>query len=92
LPPARIAPLDLVLQQSVIDQRPSAQFWLRLSRVISPRLSAEFTFEYAVGGVQLSGAALAGIEASRATFTPAWNALTPLCVKSAILPLVRPQP
>ncbi len=70
-----ITPLDPVLKRSLADRRRGASFGFRVSRAISRRFSAEFTFDYAPGRLTMSPAALAGIEASRASFTSAWNAL-----------------
>jgi hypothetical protein len=70
-----IAPLDPVLTSRVVEARNGPSFGFRASGAITPRFSAEFTFDYSLASFQLTRAALDGIEASRASFEPAWNAL-----------------
>jgi len=74
---ASITPLDPVLRSSMINLPSSTSVGLRLSRAISRsrRFAAEVTFDYNFARWQLNAPALAGVEASRASFLSAFNAL-----------------
>jgi hypothetical protein len=72
---ASITPLDTVLQSPLIRRPSSASAGLRLSRAISRRFAAEVTFDYSFAKWQLTTPALAGLEASRASFVSAFNAM-----------------
>lgn len=71
---ARITALDAVLNGSAVERQHGGSVGIRVSRHITPRYAAEFTLDYARGQLEMTDAALAGIEASRATFASALNA------------------
>jgi hypothetical protein len=67
-----ITPVDQVLQSSVIQrQRRGGTLGVRLGRSIGRRFAADFTFDYSPANEAFANTALAGIEATRASFTPA---------------------
>jgi len=72
---ASITPLDPVLRSSLISLPSSTSAGVRLSRAISHRFGAEVTFDYNFARWQLTPPALAAVEASRASFLSAFNAL-----------------
>jgi len=72
---ASIVPLDPVLGSSIISWPSGKTAGFRLGRTISRRLGAEFTLDYDFAKWQLSAPALAGTEATRASFATALNAL-----------------
>jgi hypothetical protein len=71
----RLAPLDSVLESPFVQRASGGDVGLRVARGFTGRLAAEFTFDYSLGTLELTGASVAGIEASRAGFVAAWNAL-----------------
>src|SRR4029079_2447804 len=71
----RITPLDQVFARSLADRKLGTTYGVRVSRAISRRFGAELTVDYALGRLTMSAPALTGIEASRASFVPAWTAL-----------------
>jgi hypothetical protein len=72
---ASIIPLDSVLRSSMLNLPSSTSVGFRLSRAISRRFSVEFTYDYNSARWQLNAAALAGVEATRASYLSAFNAL-----------------
>jgi hypothetical protein len=68
-----IAPLDAVVTRNLVDSKAAGSAGFRVSRVITPRFSAELSVDYQDGGFVLSPAGRAGIEASRASFINVWN-------------------
>jgi hypothetical protein len=70
-----IAPLDGAVHQPLSERRRGATFGFRLNRSFLHRFGAEFTLEYSRGRLMLRQAALADVEAARASFVPAWTAL-----------------
>jgi hypothetical protein len=75
LPGERITPLDPVLNSSVAQRQNGGAFGLRISRVLHHRLTAELGFGYSAGHLDLNGSGLAAIEATRTSFSSAWNGL-----------------
>jgi hypothetical protein len=73
-----ITPLDPVLESPFVRRASGGDVGLRVERVLTGRLAAEFTFDYGLGTLALTGASVAGLEASRASFVPAWNAVLTL--------------
>jgi hypothetical protein len=72
LPVPTITPVDSVLLSSVIQrERRGGTLGVRLGRSLGHRFAAEFTFDYSPANEALANTALAGIEATRASFTPA---------------------
>ena len=70
----RITALDPVLSESIAQRQSGGSVGFRISRHLTPRYTAEFSFDYSRGQLEMTDAALAGIEASRATFVSAFNA------------------
>jgi hypothetical protein len=71
----RITPLDPLFQSSLSEGQPGVSFGFRLSRALNRRFGAEFTLDYGRGPLALRPSALAGIEATRASYVPAFTAL-----------------
>ena len=69
----KITALDPVLNSSVAQRQNGGSFGFRISRHINPRYTAEFSFDYGRGPLEMSDTALAGIEASRASFISAFT-------------------
>jgi hypothetical protein len=72
-----IVPLDAVLQSRFAKRRPGPTFGLRVSRVLTPRFSAEFTFESVSAELALESSSFTGLEASRLSFANAWSGFFP---------------
>ncbi len=70
---AHIVPLDPILTRPTANRNHGAAFGLRASRDISPRWAIEVNLDYSLGEMELNSAALAGIEASRASWATAWG-------------------
>lgn len=70
----QITPLDAALNASLAE-RPSGGGGVRVSRILTPRLTVEVTVEFSAVRGELSSDASAGIEASRASFLSAWAGL-----------------
>jgi hypothetical protein len=70
---ARITALDPVLTTAVVGRQNAGSFGIRISRHMSPRYTAEFAMDYSRAQLTMNDDALAGIEASRASFTSAFN-------------------
>lgn len=68
----RIVPLDPALH-SPVSRRSDAMFGARISRQITTRLAAEFSFDYNRSQLEISDATMSDIEASRTSFIAAWN-------------------
>ena len=71
----RITPLDSVLQGALATPKRDAGFGFRIGRAINPRLTAEFNLEFVPGHLEIAGATLSGIEATRASFARMWTAI-----------------
>lgn len=71
----RLTALDPVLTTASLERTTGRTLGVRLSRRLTPRVSAEFGVDTTAASVRLNGPALAGIEATRASFTTMWNAL-----------------
>ena len=72
---ARVAPLDPALRRRIGERKSGADFGVRIARMLAPRLAVEFNVDYSPTSLELTPAATATIDASRASFVPAWNAL-----------------
>lgn len=72
---ARIRPLDSVLTNASLERKQGLNFGGRVSRRLTPRFSAEVSVDSVAGTLNLSDAALKGIEDTRASFAPVWNAI-----------------
>jgi len=73
--PGRITTLDPVLGKSLGERRRGGSIGARLSRVLTPRLSAELSVDYSFSRLQITEANSDAIEATRASFIPAFNGL-----------------
>ena len=72
---SRITPLDSTLTSASISRSRSLSFGARVSRKLTRRLRAEFAVDSTGGSLSVSDGALAGIEATRASFVPVWNGI-----------------
>ena len=70
-----LVPLDAALKQRLAARRSGVSVGGRVSRSLTPRLAAEFSFDYAQTPLRLTRAAEDAIEATRASFAPAWLGL-----------------
>ena len=70
--PERITPLDSVLNSRLAGQGDGGGFGFRVGREITPRFGAEFNLDRTSAAVDLTGGALAGIEASSDSFVSAF--------------------
>ena len=67
-----IVPLDAVLQSRFAEREAGPTIGFRVSRVLTPRFSAEFTLESVHTPLSLESNSIAGLEASRLSFITAW--------------------
>lgn len=70
-----VTPLDPVLTAASLERKRGVSVGGRLSRRLTRIVSGEFGIESMTGSVNMTDTALAGLEATRASFTPMWNAL-----------------
>src|SRR5688572_12044288 len=73
--PGRIVPLDPVLGRSLGDRGAGGGVGIRISRTLTPRLSAEFSVDYAFERLHLTTANREAVEATRASFIPAFEGM-----------------
>src|SRR5262245_2083737 len=73
--PGRIATLDPVLARSLGEWRGGAIIGVRVSRTLTPRLTAELAIDYSQARLQVTQANKDAIEATRASFISAFNGL-----------------
>jgi len=73
--PGRITTLDPVLGRSLGEWRRGGSIGARVSRVLTPRLSAELSVDYSLARIQITQANSDAIEATRASFISAFNGL-----------------
>ena len=73
--PGRIAALDPVLGRSLGAERRGGSIGARISRVLTPRLSAELSVDYGLARLQITQANTDSIEATRASFIAAFRGL-----------------
>jgi hypothetical protein len=71
----RVTPLDPVLTAASLERKRGLSVGGRLTRRLTPIMSAEFGLDSMAGSLNLTSKALDGLEATRASFTPMWNAL-----------------
>jgi hypothetical protein len=69
--PGRITTLDPVLGRSLGERRRGGSIGARVSRVLTPRLSAELSVDYSLARLQITQVNSDAIEATRASFIPA---------------------
>jgi hypothetical protein len=73
--PGRIISLDPVLGRSLVERRRGGSIGARVSRVLTPRLSAELSVDYSLARLQITQANIDAVEATRASFIEAFNGL-----------------
>jgi hypothetical protein len=73
-----IIPLDDVLRSPFAERQAGGSFGVRVSRALTPRFSAEFSFDRANDRLALTSRSLIGVEVSRLTFLNAWNSFFPI--------------
>jgi hypothetical protein len=73
--PMHILPLDIVLARSLGEYRRGGSLGMRVSRALNARLTAELTVEYGLAPLRITAANVSAIEATRASFEPAWRGL-----------------
>jgi hypothetical protein len=73
--PGRIATLDPVLGRSLGERRRGGSIGARVSRVLTPRLSAEVSVDYSLARLHITQANSDAIEATRAGFIAAFSGL-----------------
>ena len=71
----KVTPLDPVLTAAGLERRRGPSVGGRVSRRFTRTVSAEFAIDSTGETWKMTEAALKGIEAARASFTPMWNAL-----------------
>lgn len=71
----RISPLDSVLTTSSVTRRSGVTAGFRVTRALSSRFDAEFSLDYAAGGLALTGPAAAQVEKTRQSFVTAFSGL-----------------
>jgi hypothetical protein len=72
---ARLATLDPVLRRSLGTERRGGSIGARISRVLTPRFSAELSIDYGLARFQITQANSDSIEATRASFIAAFRGL-----------------
>src|SRR5262245_37519470 len=71
----RAVPLDPVLSAMLTERPGGAGFGARVGRALGHRLTAEMNIDYSPASLEITSAARAGIEASRAAFIATWDQL-----------------
>lgn len=71
--PDQIVPLDPVLGGPLSEHRGAGSIGVRVSRVLSPRVTAEFSADYGFATLRITPANSEAIETTRASFIPAWR-------------------
>src|SRR6266850_998325 len=66
-----ITPLDPVLNSNIVERKASGGIGMRLSRDITPRCGIYFSTYYSFAPNEITGRALAGVEATRASWVAA---------------------
>jgi hypothetical protein len=87
----RVTPLDPVLQSAAAAHASGASVGVRVGRAITRRLSVEFTLDAAQGRATFSDEAVAGIEATRASFISALNERTGLLASGLGIVFINPR-
>jgi hypothetical protein len=73
--PSRLTPLDTSLTRAAVRRTDATGFGVRLGRGLTPRLVAEFSLDYGLNTLHFNDETRTTIEAARASFVTAWNAL-----------------
>ena len=74
-PPDRIVPLDPVLARPLGEHRGGGSVGVRVSRELTPRVTAELSVDYGFATVRIAPANSEAIEATRASFIQAWRSV-----------------
>ena len=73
--PGRIVPLDPVLGRSLGERGAGGGVGIRVSRTLTPRLSAELSVDYTFERLHVTTANSEAVEATRASFIPAFEGM-----------------
>ena len=73
--PGQITTLDPVLGRLLVERRHSGSVGVSLTRALSRRLSAEFSLDYNLARLEITEANRDAIDATRASFVPAFEGL-----------------
>lgn len=84
----KITPLDPVLTTAIVERKPGVTFGGRVSRRFTRIVSGEFGVESTAQSARMTDSALAGLEATRASFAPVWNALLATGISLFLSPVV----
>lgn len=84
----KVTPLDPVLTTSSLERKPGMTVGGRLTRRLTRIVSGEFAVESTFQSARMNNTALAGLEATRASFAPMWNALLATGVSLFLSPVV----
>jgi hypothetical protein len=71
----RITPIDDVVRRSGLARSSAVAIGIRVQRVLTPKIKAEFTFDRAKRSAAVAGDVQAALESSRASFDAAFRAL-----------------
>jgi hypothetical protein len=71
--PDRIVPLDPVLAGPLGEHRGGGSVGVRISRALTPRVTAELSVDYGFSTLRIAPANGEAIETTRASFVPAWR-------------------
>jgi hypothetical protein len=73
--PDHIVPLDLVLARPLGEHRGGGSLGVRVSRVLTPRVTAELSVDYGFATLRITPANGEAIETTRASFIQAWRGI-----------------
>jgi hypothetical protein len=73
--PARIIPLDPVLESRIVERESGGSFGIRVARALSRRFAVEFAFDDGQGPLTLRAASRQVVSSSATSFTSVWNTL-----------------
>jgi hypothetical protein len=73
--PDQIVPLDPVLARSLGERRGGGSIGVRVSRVLTPRVTAELSVDYGFATVQITPANGEAIKTTRASFVESWRGI-----------------
>jgi hypothetical protein len=71
--PDQIVPLDSVLARPLGEHRGGGSVGVRVSRVLTPRVTAELSVDYGSASIRITPANREAIETTRASFMQAWS-------------------
>lgn len=72
---ASVTPLDSVLRRQLVERKEKAAIGIRVARYLTSRAAVEFDVDYAPSALEMREGVAEAIEASRASFIPAWLGL-----------------